>query len=76
VITPDAEFSPDTDLWKSISPKVFLLEQAQPGGTLDLDLSPDYYRCKLAVRSEVPVLDQLGNPSLSLLSNTIEFDIK
>ena len=76
VITPDAEFSPDTNLWKSTSPKLFSLEQAQSSGTLDLDLPPDYYRCKLAVESEVPVIDRLGNPSPSLLSNTIEFEIK
>jgi hypothetical protein len=76
VITSDAEFSPDTDLWKPASPKTFMLEQPQSSGTIRLDLPPDSYRCKAIVESEIPVVDSLGNLSPSVISNSIEFDLR
>jgi len=76
VITSDAEFSPDTNLWESMPPKIFSLEQPQSSGMVRLDLPPDSYRCKVTVESELPVVDNLGNASPYLISNSIEFDIR
>ncbi|OQX65629.1 MAG: hypothetical protein B5M51_00125 [Anaerolinea sp. 4484_236] len=74
VITADAGFSPNADLWKSLSPKVFSFNQPQSSGIVDLNLLSGFYRCKAVIESELPLVEMLGDTSL--VSNSIEFEIR
>ncbi len=74
VVTSDANFSPETDLWQRIPPLVFSLETFQSEGFLTLDLSPGDYQCQAMNETELPVIEMHGEKSL--LSNTIDLEIK
>jgi hypothetical protein len=76
VTTTDPEFSPEDDIWKSMPPKIYSLEQAQSSGSVSLNLTPAYYRCKLSTRTDIPVIDQQGNSTNNLESNILEIDLR
>ena len=76
MITTDAEFSPETDLWKPMPPKILSFKQPQSNGTVLLDFPSASYRCKVSVENELPVVDVLGKTSSNLISNSIELEIR
>jgi hypothetical protein len=76
MVTTDAEFSPETDLWKPMPPKILSFKQPQSSGTVLLDFPAASYRCKVDVENELPVVDALGKTSTNLMSNNIELEIK
>ena len=76
MVTTDAEFSPETDLWKPVPQKIVSFEQPQSSGTVLLDFPPASYRCKVSVENEFPVVDVLGRTSTNLMSNSIELEIR
>jgi hypothetical protein len=76
IVTTDAEFSPETDLWKPVPSKILSFKQPQSSGTALLDFPSGSYRCKVSVENEHPVVDALGRTSTNLKSNSIELEIK
>jgi hypothetical protein len=76
MVTTDAEFSPETDLWKPMPPKILSFKQPQSSGTVLLDFPAASYRCKVDIENELPVVDALGKTSTNLMSNNIELEIK
>jgi hypothetical protein len=76
MVTTDAEFSPEADLWKPMPPKILSFKQSQSSGTVLLDFPTASYRCKVNVENELPVVDVLGRTSSNLMSNNIELEIR
>ena len=76
IITQDANFSPATDLWKPMPPKIFSFKQPQSSGAALLDFPAGSYRCKVNVENKLPIVDTLGRTSTDLISNSIQLEIK
>jgi len=76
VITTDAGFSPETDLWRPMPSKILSFKQPQSSGTVLLDFPSASYRCKVSVENELPVVDTFGRTSPYLSSNIFELEIR
>ncbi|MBT3314110.1 MAG: hypothetical protein HN390_05810 [Anaerolineae bacterium] len=74
VISANANFSPEEDLWQGTHPLVFSLDKPQREGPLHLDLSPGVYQCFAAVETNTPIAEMHGKSTVE--SNRIEVIIR
>jgi len=71
VITADAEFYPDSELYRDAEPHRFLFERVRSKGLLTPELPSGNYLCQAVVETARPVMDTGEN---YILSEVIEFE--
>jgi hypothetical protein len=74
VISANANFSPEEDLWQETHPLVFSLDKPEREGPLHLDLSPGVYQCFAAIEANTPIAEMHGKTTVE--SNQIEVIIR
>ena len=74
VISANAAFSPEKDLWQETPPLVFSLDKPKKEGPLHIDLSPGVYQCLATVETNVPIAEMHGESIVE--SNRIEVIIR
>ena len=74
VISANASFSPEKDLWQETHPLVFSLDESESEGQLYLELASGVYQCFATVETNIPIAEMHGESTLQ--SNQIEVTIR
>ena len=74
VITTDAYFSPEDDLWEEVSPQRYSFDKPADHGLLTLDIPAGHYQCFASVETDLPIVEEDGGTTL--YSDIIEIEIR
>ena len=74
IISTDANFSPERNLWQSANPLVFSFDTPKNEGTIELEIPQGLYKCQASIENEIPIVEMQGETLLR--SNLIEVEIR